>query len=80
MIDQNLKEEFLKIYRAYADNKDQIKDMNGAMKDLIKEFSKKMEVKPAILNKAFAYRYKKNSTGEDDIFDIQQVMQEIEND
>jgi hypothetical protein len=80
MIDQNLKEEFLKIYRAYADVKNETKEMNAGVKDLIKVFAKKMEVKPAIISKAFAYRYKKAETGEDDIWDIQQVMQEIEND
>lgn len=79
MIDQVLKDEYLKVYRAFADTKDQIKEMNGGLTDLIKEFAKKLEVKPAILNKTFSYRYKKNETGEDELGDIIQIIEEVEN-
>lgn len=70
-------EEFEKIYRAFADTKDQISEMNKGLKDLVKSLAKKMEVKPALLNKAYNYIYNKAEKGEDSIADIQAILAEV---
>lgn len=78
MVQDNIKEEFSKVYDAFVDTKNQISEMNKGLKDIIKVLAKKMEVKPASLTKAFNYKYKKAEKGEDIIADIQQVLEEIE--
>lgn len=78
MMTEDQKEEFKKIYRAFADTKDEVKERNAGMADLVKEFAKKIEVAPKILNKTLAYLYTKRETGEDMIADISQIVVELE--
>ena len=78
MVTEDEKKEFNELYKAYYSIKEEIKEMNGGLRDSIKILSKKLEIKPAILSKTLASLYKKSQTGESELEDIMQVIVEME--
>lgn len=71
------KKEFSECYKLYAQIKDETTEMNDSVKDAIKLLSKKMECKPAILNKTFAHLYAVNNTGENVLEEVNQILSEV---
>jgi predicted ester cyclase len=78
MLTTDQKEEFKKIYRAFADGKDEITAIQTSCKDLVKTFGQKVQIKPAALMKTLNYLYKKSMSGEDMISEINGVLCELE--
>ena len=79
MSDINSKEEFKRIYDIYTSNKDESKIVAQDLNLQVKALAQLLEIKPAIIKKAFSCLYKKKRTGEDELALVNDLLDELRN-
>jgi len=76
-MNENVKEDFKKVYQIFSANKDEMTDMRESLREQVKALSKIMEIKPSIINKSFNSLYRIKKTGIDEISLVNDLLHDM---